>query len=366
MKWDKWLYILNWLVYMIVQTRQGGEMMSKWRGVWLVFTLGVFAIVASGCLFGQSEDAGSDAIDPPQEDYISEGEDGIEFDLSEGEEGTIEDEDGAAGADESSEGTEDEEGEGAEGNEENVDESVAGTEEDGEGTGGDTGEDGSEEEASGSVERTIYVFDDNRYVVPLTIEVPQTTSVAQQALEYLVVDGPVTEHLPDGMRAVLPPETQMSVNIKEDKTAEIDFSSEFTDYAVEDEKGILEAITWTLTEFEGVEKVELKINGNRQEVMPVNETPISGALGRENGINLELAEGTKAGNSSTVTLYFQAQTSSGAFDYYVPVTRIIPRTDNLTEATVKQFIAGPSMQTGSRIALPGRGNRYQHRSRLCR
>ena len=107
----------------------------------------------------------------------------------------------------------------------------------------------------------LYLIDKNGLVVPQTLELPKTESVAKQALEYLVKNGPVTEMLPNGFQAVLPADTKISVNVK-DKVATVDFSNEFKNYQAEDELKILQSITWTLTQFDSIEKVKLQMNGH--------------------------------------------------------------------------------------------------------
>jgi len=260
-----------------------------------VITLIVFTIVASGCVFGPKEEA-SVEVDPPQIDYT--------------------------------------EGENSEGVTIEIDE-----------TNGEV-EVSKEGEAAKEVNRQLYLFDHQGRVTPITVKLPHTESVATQVLEYLVIDGPVTELLPDGMRAVLPAGTQMSVKVEEDGTAVVDFSKEFEQYQAEDEKGILEAITWTLTQFDSIKQVSIKINGYEQEVMPVNGTPIPKKISRQDGINIEVADGTKIGNSSVLTLYFKAQNPSATHDYYVPVSRVVPKTDDLVKATVEELVKGPLLNSG--------------------
>ena len=61
----------------------------------------------------------------------------------------------------------------------------------------------------------LYLIDKSGYVVPQTLELPKSEAVAKQALDYLVDNGPVTDKLPNGFRAVIPADTQISVNIKD-------------------------------------------------------------------------------------------------------------------------------------------------------
>lgn len=62
----------------------------------------------------------------------------------------------------------------------------------------------------------LYLVDKNGYVVPQTVElpVPKGNAVVKQTLEYLVKDGPVTNMLPNGFRAVIPADTNMTVDLK--------------------------------------------------------------------------------------------------------------------------------------------------------
>lgn len=214
---------------------------------------------------------------------------------------------------------------------------------------GKSGEEAKGESASAkTVKRQLFLIDDKGMVAPQTLEipVPESKEVATQALEYLVKDGPVTELLPNGFQAVLPAGTQvLGVNIK-DGVATADFSEEFKDYRAEDEQKILQAITWTLTQFESIDKVKLRINGHDQDSMPVDGTPISDGVSRSDGINMDLGNVTDITNSVGVTLYFLAQ--SGDNSYYVPVTKRIPKLEDEDKivATVKGLIEGPSLQSG--------------------
>lgn len=199
------------------------------------------------------------------------------------------------------------------------------------------------EEAATDVKTELYLIDKDGYVVPQTIALPKTTSVAKQALEYLVVNGKVTELLPNDFRAVLPEDTQVSVNIK-DGVAVADFSKEFKNYKPEDEMKILEAITWTLTQFDTVKKVKLQMNGNELTEMPVNGTPISENLSRASGINIDTAGVIDITNTKPVTVYYIGGEADSY--YYVPVTRRVNNNvkDNII-AVVNELVKGPNSKS---------------------
>jgi germination protein M len=124
------------------------------------------------------------------------------------------------------------------------------------------------------------------------------------------------------------------------RTATIDFNKAFTSYPVEDERKILEAITWAMTNFPTVDYVQLWVQGEWLKEMPMASLPLDGALSRKFGINLEMAQGVDYSRATPVTLYFQNQTSD-SFTYYVPVTRLIPWTEDVATATIAELVKGP-------------------------
>ncbi|WP_226526291.1 GerMN domain-containing protein [Metabacillus niabensis] len=201
------------------------------------------------------------------------------------------------------------------------------------------------DQAEETITSQLYLIDKSGFVVPYSMNLPKTDSVAKQSLEYLVEGGPVSNMLPNGFKAVLPADTQvLGVNIK-DGTAVADFSKEFNNYKKEDEAKILQAITWTLTQFDNVEKVKIWVNGHEQKEMPVNSTPIQDGVSREDGINHDSTDVVDITNTKPLTVYYMAE--SDGQPYYVPVTKRISNeeTDPIVSA-VNELTEGPSPSLG--------------------
>lgn len=202
---------------------------------------------------------------------------------------------------------------------------------------------------------TVYAKDDNDFIAPVGINVEKSVDVAKKALEAMVDGNPASAQMPAGFKAVIPKGTTVKgINIlKDQKLAVIDFSKAFTDYNVQDERKILEAITWTMTGFPSVEKVQLRVEGKELKEMPQAATPLDEPLSRAMGINLEKPEGVDYGQSTPVTLYFLGQ-SADNYKYYVPVTRLVHRTDNVAQAVINELIAGPAQSKGlAAVMTPG-------------
>lgn len=200
------------------------------------------------------------------------------------------------------------------------------------------------EVAEDTIQTELYLLDKNGYVVPQTIALPKTESVAKQSLEYLVQGGKVTELLPNGFSAVIPQDTEISVDIK-DKVATVNFSKEFENYQPEDEEKIVQSITWTLTQFDSIEKVKLQVNGNELKEMPVNGLALAtSGLTRAAGINVDTSEVVDINNTKALTVYYIGG-EEGSY-YYVPVTKRISNeeTDNVA-AVVEELVDGPSYQS---------------------
>ncbi len=181
-------------------------------------------------------------------------------------------------------------------------------------------DDADDTESPETVEREIYVLDADGMVVPQTFELPKSESAAMQVLEYMVIDGPITELLPNGFQAVLPAETTiLGVNLKEDGTLIVDVSEEFEQYEADNEQKIIQAMTHTLTQFNDVERIKLWMNGHELTEMPVEGTPISEGYSRANGINIMTTTKPDVLHSEVATVFFPKQQQDEV--YYVPVTQ---------------------------------------------
>lgn len=213
----------------------------------------------------------------------------------------------------------------------------------------------SAEATENSMEVTMYFKDANGYVAPISMAFPQNVEVGKLALSHMVKGGPGELALPAGFSALLPAGTEvLGMNIiKDEKLAIVDFSEEIASYDAKDERKILEAVTWTLTEFPTVERVQLRVNGHELKEMPVAGTPLDLALTRKMGINLERDNGVNLAQATPVTLYFKG-TAEDMTPYLVPVTRLIDRTDNVLEAALNELEEGPSQSSKlANVLLPG-------------
>ncbi|MBA4496273.1 GerMN domain-containing protein [Paenactinomyces guangxiensis] len=195
----------------------------------------------------------------------------------------------------------------------------------------------------------LYFLTETGYIVPYALELPSVKGIAKEAMKFMVKGGPGESMLPKGFSPILPKGTKIKGLDIQDKTATVDFSKEFLNYDLKQEDKILSALTWTLTGFPNVKEVNIWVDGRPLAVMPKGKAPAQG-LTRSRGINLEISPGVEMGQSMPVTLYFLGQTADNSV-YYVPVTRMVKRNENVAHEALKELIKGPMQNSNLSGAL---------------
>ncbi|MDP4095700.1 GerMN domain-containing protein [Paenibacillus sp. P96] len=208
---------------------------------------------------------------------------------------------------------------------------------------------GKEAVAAGTKLEAVYLQDANGFLVPVSLPVPGDTAEvnAKAALEMLVSGGPYAGTLPDGFEGVLPQGTEVqSVTLdKNEKLAVVEFTKPFTEYAETDERKMVEAVTWTLTEQPDIQNVQIWVDGQNLSEMPKGGLPLNRPLTRAMGLNLQMGQGASYTSSSPVTVYFSAASSAGV-QYYVPITRLVPPGQDKMKASLEELIRGPRPEDG--------------------
>jgi germination protein M len=193
---------------------------------------------------------------------------------------------------------------------------------------------------------TVYLLDRNGYLAPMSLRLDTEQSSpslsAEKAVAWMTVNQQLTDQLPSGFTAVLPEGTKVSsvTENKSEKSISIDFAAPFPGIIASQERKVLEALVWSLTELPGIDKVRLSVAGKPLRSLTSSGLPIDQVLTRGVGINLETEQGLQINRSMAVTLYFSAQSAEGE-GYFVPVTRLINRQANPAKAALEQLILGP-------------------------
>ena len=145
-------------------------------------------------------------------------------------------------------------------------------------------------------------------------------SLAKELLEVLINGGANEDRIPNGFKSVLPSDIKI-LSLKYDKDLiKVDFSKELLNTSKEMEEKIVEAIVYTLTSINGVNKVIIYVDGNILTKLPQTKINLPSTLDRSFGINKEY-DINSIKDINQVTIYYVNKNNDNY--YYVPVTKYL-------------------------------------------
>lgn len=172
-------------------------------------------------------------------------------------------------------------------------------------------------------QEVIYLLDSNNYVARTKISVDTTDDVnlkAKELIEGLIIGGAKSNIIPNGFRSIIPTGTSiLNLNL-ENKILTIDFSKELLEVNEEYEEKMIEALIYTLTSIDGIDKIIIKVEGEKLTKLPKSGKMLTDILDKSYGIN-KVYDITSMHNIDSFTLYYVNTYNDN--NYYVPVTKYI-------------------------------------------
>lgn len=168
----------------------------------------------------------------------------------------------------------------------------------------------------------IYLLDDNNYLSRTTISANNKDIISKSTdlIEALIIDGKKKDIITNGFNSLLPKDTKiLNIELK-DKILIINFSQEFNNVKEEYEEKIIEALTYTLTSIEGIDKIQILVEGNKLLKLPNSKKTLPELLDKEYGINKKY-ELTSLNDIYSYTIYYVNNINNES--YYTPVTKYI-------------------------------------------
>ena len=169
----------------------------------------------------------------------------------------------------------------------------------------------------------IYLLDSNDYIARTKIsssEAKDTNAKVVEIIEGLTIDGNKSNIIPNGFRSIIPIGTRvLNLNI-DNKLLTINFSKELLDVKKEYEEKMIEAITYSLTSLEEIDKLVIQVEGKRLEKLPKNNIMLPSILDKSYGIN-KVYNITNTHDIDSFTVYYVKSYNNNS--YYVPVTKYI-------------------------------------------
>ena len=168
----------------------------------------------------------------------------------------------------------------------------------------------------------IYLLDDDNYLSRTKINASNKDPISKSAdlIEALTIDGKKKDIISNGFKALLPKNTKvLNISLKDDILM-IDFSSEFNNIKEEYEEKLVESLTYTLTSINGINKIEIYVDGTKLTKLPNSKKALPEYLDKEYGINKQY-ELTSLNDIYSYTIYYVNTFNNES--YYTPVTKYI-------------------------------------------
>ena len=166
----------------------------------------------------------------------------------------------------------------------------------------------------------IYLLGPNKYLVKTNVllETDNMNTKIRSILDYLTIQK--SDKLPTGLSGIIPMNTKVNnVEIKE-SIVTIDFSKELLEVKEELEERLIEAITYSIINIDGVEAITIKVDENLLTELPKTKKKLPELLNRNFGIN-KVFDIDNLNGIQKVTLYYLDKISNQ--NYYVPVTKYL-------------------------------------------
>lgn len=169
---------------------------------------------------------------------------------------------------------------------------------------------------------SIFLLDDNNYLgkALVVINSVEIEDKAKELLEVLINGGVGESRIPSGFRAILPSETKILSTQYKDNLIKIDFSKDLLNISKELEEKMVEAIVYTLTTIDEIDKVIIYVEGEILTKLPQTNINLPSTLDRNFGINKE-SNLTNTKDINQVTVYYINKYNDNT--YYVPVTKYL-------------------------------------------
>ena len=164
--------------------------------------------------------------------------------------------------------------------------------------------------------RKVYLLDENKYLVPLSLEVSNREYLVDEI--YTVVSN-LRDLKVKGFNNVIAKDVKINSIELNDGVLNIDFSSEFLNYDANMEENIIESLTWSVLDFNEIKGLTISVDGVKLKKMPLNGLNLPEVLNKDIGINKYHDLMKTNQNSDSVVVIYEKVVNGNT--YYVPLTR---------------------------------------------
>ena len=192
---------------------------------------------------------------------------------------------------------------------------------------------------------TIYLLDSNDYVARTKIDSCKCEGVdkSKDLINGLIIDGTKSNIIPNGFKSIIPTGTSVKDISLDNGILTIDFSKDLLEITKEYEEKMIEAIVYTLTSIDGIDKVIIKVEGEVLDKLPISGKTLPTYLDKDYGIN-KIYDLTSMKDIDSYTLYYVNTYNDNS--YYVPVTKYINNdSQDKIKVIIEELYSAPIYET---------------------
>ena len=185
-------------------------------------------------------------------------------------------------------------------------------------------------------EISVFSLTKDNYISKASVYVNNNLSVEEKiknVLEVMIEKNNKNSLMPDYLKPILPNDTKvLDVTIDND-IATINFSKELLNISEEQSNNMIESIIYTITDFDNILGVTIKVEGKTLKYVPNTNTVLNEVLDKNYGIN-KVYSIYDNNNITKVILYYIANNTN---NIYVPVTKYVNDTREKIEIIVEEL-----------------------------
>lgn len=197
------------------------------------------------------------------------------------------------------------------------------------------------DQPAGSYKEVVYQ-DNSGLLIPVNIELNESGELEKDVMTILYKMKESPTSLPD-LASVLSHDLQVNSAKLNEETLTIDFNNALLNLSKEDSLKFIEALTWTLCDYKGIEKLHFTSDGNEITNLPESYISLSANYGHNIGLNNFETVNAYLHKTSALVVYGNKQIDGQ--DFYVPVTKRIDTSELSVQDKVSLLLSQNSVSS---------------------
>lgn len=187
---------------------------------------------------------------------------------------------------------------------------------------------------------SIYVLNEQDYVsrVKVVVTEDEPLKKIKEIIKILTIKSKESEYIPAKFNAIIPINTTLNDISLKDGLLKLDFSKEFLNTTKDNEKKLIEALVYSLTELKEVDNILIFVEGKQLLELPFSKEKLPSILNKDFGIN-KVYNIDSIKNTTKTTVYYTSKVDD--FTYYIPITYVSNETEDKIEVIIEKLKTSP-------------------------